>query len=104
MLAQQISFTFETVMSHCSKIDILMQAQATGYRTYLYFVATDDSTINISRVRNRVKLGGHDVPADKIEARYYRTPIGLTSLTTLATAKTANKHGWQRSPKAGNWS
>jgi len=73
MLAQKISFTFETVMSHRSKIEILMQAQATGYRTYLYFVATDDPTINISRVRNRVKLGGHDVPGDKIEARYYRS-------------------------------
>jgi predicted ABC-type ATPase len=73
LLGQKSSFTFETVMSHAGKIDLLAQAQAAGYRTYLYFVATDDPAINISRVRNRVKLGGHDVPTDRIEKRYYRS-------------------------------
>jgi predicted ABC-type ATPase len=73
LLAQKLSFTFETVMSHPSKVDILIQAQAAGYRTYLYFVATDDPAINISRVRNRVALKGHDVPEDKIVTRYYRS-------------------------------
>ena len=73
LLAQKISFTFETVMSHRSKIDLLAQAQSAGYRTYLYFVATDDPAINISRVRNRVKLGGHAVPEDRIAPRYYRS-------------------------------
>lgn len=73
MLAAKTSFTFETVMSHRSKIDILALAQAAGYRTYLYFVATDDPAINISRVRNRVGLGGHDVPGDKIVSRYERS-------------------------------
>lgn len=73
LLEQKISFTFETVMSHQSKVDLLMQAQAAGYRTYLYYVATDDPAINISRVRNRVKLGGHAVPEEKIESRYHRS-------------------------------
>lgn len=73
LLAQQSSFTFETVMSHASKVALLAQAQAAGYRTYLYFVATDDPAINLSRVRNRVKLGGHDVPADRIVERYRRS-------------------------------
>jgi predicted ABC-type ATPase len=69
----QDSLTLETVMSHPSKIDLLALAQAAGYRTYLYFVATDDPAINISRVRNRIALGGHAVPAQKIEARYRRS-------------------------------
>jgi predicted ABC-type ATPase len=76
LLQQKMSFTFETVMSHKSKVDLLAQAQAAGCRTYLYFVATDDPAINISRVRNRVKLGGHDVPTDRIEKRYHRS-LGL---------------------------
>ena len=58
LMKQKISFTLETVMSHRSKIELLTQAQAAGYRTYLYYVATDDPAINISRVRTRVKLGG----------------------------------------------
>ena len=63
-------------MSHQSKVDLLAQAQAAGYRTYLYFVATDDPAINVSRVQNRVQLKGHDVPRDKIETRYHRS-LGL---------------------------
>lgn len=73
LLAQKVSFTFETVMSHRSKVELLEQAQRLGYRTYLYFIATDDPAINQSRVRNRVSQGGHSVPEDKIEERYYRS-------------------------------
>ncbi len=73
LLKQKTSFTFETVMSHHSKVDILAEAQRMGYRTYLYFIATDDAAINISRVRNRVKQGGHAVPEDKIVSRYQRS-------------------------------
>jgi hypothetical protein len=53
LLAQKSSFTLETVMSHPGKVALLTQAQAAGYRNYLYFVATDDPAINISRVHNR---------------------------------------------------
>jgi predicted ABC-type ATPase len=73
LMELKTSFTFETVMSHPGKVELLAKAQQAGYRTYLYFVATDDPAINISRVRSRVKLGGHDVPEDKIETRYHRS-------------------------------
>ncbi|MEK7707945.1 MAG: zeta toxin family protein [Verrucomicrobiota bacterium] len=73
LLERRISFTFETVMSHPSKVELLAKAQHAGYRTYLYFIATDDPDINISRVRNRVKLGGHSVPEDRIAPRYHRS-------------------------------
>jgi predicted ABC-type ATPase len=66
------SFSFETVMSHRSKIDFFARARAVGYRTYLYFVATESSHLNIYRVKNRVALGGHDVAEDKIVERYKR--------------------------------
>ena len=76
LLAQGSTFTFETVMSSRDKIDFMREAQALGYRTYLYFVATDDPEINISRVQLRVSQGGHDVPEDLIRSRYVRS-IGL---------------------------
>ena len=57
LLERRISFTFESVMSHPGKVELLAQAQQRGYRTYLYYVATDDPEINVSRVRNRVGLG-----------------------------------------------
>ncbi len=55
------------------KIAMLEKSQQSGYRNYLYFVATDDPLINISRVKHRVKSGGHDVPTEKITTRYYRS-------------------------------
>ncbi|MGY0196575.1 hypothetical protein ACWA7J_16030 [Leptothrix sp. BB-4] len=76
LLAQGSTFTFETVMSSRDKIDFMREAQSLGYRTYLYFVATDDPEINISRVQLRVSQGGHDVPEDLIRSRYVRS-IGL---------------------------
>jgi predicted ABC-type ATPase len=72
------SFTFETVMSFPDKVEFLRKAQIRGYRTYLYYVATEDPSINISRVRNRVKMGGHPVPEDKIAPRYQRSLDLLT--------------------------
>ena len=47
--------------------------RAPAYRTYLYFIATDDPAINAARVKSRVHLGGHDVPEDKIVSRYTRS-------------------------------
>jgi predicted ABC-type ATPase len=67
------TFSFETVMSNPDKVELLKRAQACGYRTYLYYIATDDPAINISRVRLRVAQGGHDVPEDKIRSRYVRS-------------------------------
>ncbi len=73
LVAAGVTFTFETVMSSPDKVAFLRQAQARGYRTYLYYVATEDPAINISRVENRVRQGGHAVPKDKIIERYYRS-------------------------------
>lgn len=62
LLGQQASLTFETVMSSRDKVDFMQEARALGYRTYLYFVATDDPALNIERVRLRVIEGGIRCP------------------------------------------
>lgn len=68
-----MSFSQETVFSHPSKIEALRRAHEKGYRTYLYFVATSSPEINISRVANRLRCGGHDVPTEKIRSRFERS-------------------------------
>lgn len=73
LIEGQVSFTFETVMSSPDKIAFLKFAQASGYRTYLYYIATENPDINLSRVMLRVRSGGHDVPKDKIVSRYHRS-------------------------------
>lgn len=73
LLQQGESFSFETVMSSSDKIDFIKKANQFGYKTYLYFIATNDPGINISRVKERVSRGGHNVAEDKIVSRYYRS-------------------------------
>lgn len=73
LLANDISFTYETVMSHQSKLAFLQKAKDKGYRVYLYYVATKAPEINISRVNVRVAQDGHFVPPDVIESRYYKS-------------------------------
>ena len=71
-LKHRISFSFETVFSHPAKIDVLRRAQAAGFKTYMYFVATENPVINVNRIKERVALGGHDVPEEKTRSRYLR--------------------------------
>jgi hypothetical protein len=54
LLEQRTSFTVETVMSSRDKVDLLATAQALGYRTYLYFIATEEIPASISRVSRTV--------------------------------------------------
>ena len=71
-LKHRISFSFETVFSHPAQIDILRRAQAAGFKTYMYFVATENPVINVNRIKERVALGGHNVPEEKTRSRYLR--------------------------------
>lgn len=73
MLRLRRRFSFETVFSHESNLDIMREAREAGYKVYLYFVSTESPEINEFRVKLRVAQGGHDVPVEKIRTRYFRS-------------------------------
>lgn len=73
LLISGISFSFETVFSHESKLEIMRVARELGYRIYLYFITTKDPEININRVKIRVAKNGHPVPENRIIDRYYKS-------------------------------
>ncbi|MEO6716340.1 MAG: zeta toxin family protein [Novosphingobium sp.] len=76
--------TFETVMSHPSHIEYMQTAARAGFRVHLFFVATEDPVINLDRVSNRVKHGGHSVPPDRILSRYARSLENLPKAIAAA--------------------
>lgn len=78
------SFAIETVMSDRSKLEYIHTARNMGYRIYLYFVSTKDVNINIGRVEQRIELGGHSVPKDKIRSRYIRSLENLYEAMLLS--------------------
>ena len=73
LISQGVSFCFETVFSHESKIDFIAQAKANGYKIVLVYIHLFDSSLNEARVKQRVSEGGHNVPAEKIHSRIPRT-------------------------------
>jgi len=78
------SFSFETVFSHPSKLDDLQAARTAGFEVILFFIGVEDPEVNLARVRARVELGGHDVPEDRIAARYARTMALLVEMVKRA--------------------
>ncbi len=71
LMAQRRSFATETVFSHPSKIDLVRKADELGYLVTLHVVLVPEA-LAVARVRNRVETGGHDVPEEKVRARYRR--------------------------------
>jgi len=73
LISQGVSFCFETVFSHESKIDFIARAKSNGYKIILVYIHLFDSSLNEARVKQRVAEGGHSVPPEKIHSRIPRT-------------------------------
>lgn len=73
MLMAGASFATETVFSHPSKLEIIESARARGYLVLIMHIGVDGSDLSVERVRGRTEEGGHDVPENKIRARYERS-------------------------------
>ena len=72
LLEQGVSFCFETVYSHPSKIDFIARAKALGYQVIMVLIHLESTDLNQARIAGRVSEGGHSVPADKVISRIPR--------------------------------
>lgn len=76
---QKRDFAFETTLATRSYFPWLRGLQDRGYRVHLVFLWLESADLGIERVKERVRLGGHDVPHNTIKRRYGR---GLANLVT----------------------
>lgn len=83
LLNSGADFTFETVMSTERNLLLLQKAKSQGYEVLCVYVLTCDENINVARVKSRFAAGGHDVPEDKIRARYHRALALLPQLVPV---------------------
>ncbi|MFA5904873.1 MAG: zeta toxin family protein [Desulfobacula sp.] len=83
LISQGISFCFETVFSHESKIDFVAQAKANGYKIILVYIHLGDSSLNEARVKQRITEGGHNVPSEKIYSRIPRTIQNVKTVLSI---------------------
>lgn len=82
-LIKGISFCFETVFSHISKIDFIAKAKAYGYYVILVYIHLESLALNEARVHQRVIEGGHNVLSEKIRSRLPRTMKNVAAALQL---------------------
>ena len=71
-IAERRSFITETVFSHPSKLDLLRRARSAGFRLMVFHIQLASADLAEARVAHRAATGGHDVPSQKIRARFER--------------------------------
>ena len=81
LVRQGESFVFETVFSDPvgDKLGFLKHAAQSGYSVVLCFIGIADAAVSEQRVAMRVSQGGHDVPTEKLAARFPRTLKNLAA-------------------------
>lgn len=72
LAASQKDFAFETTLASRSYARWLKDLQARGYNFHLVYLWLNNAELAIERVRERVRLGGHNIPVETIKRRYGR--------------------------------
>lgn len=73
-------YTFETTLGGATITRLLLQASASGHDVRIWYAGLDSAERHVERVRRRVERGGHDIPEERIRARYDGSRENLAKL------------------------
>ena len=65
-------FAFETTLSGRAYVRLLAELKAKGYSLHLFFLWVPSPELSIARIKDRVRDGGHNVPAEDVRRRFFR--------------------------------
>uniref|UniRef100_A0AB33JUV6 Zeta toxin family protein n=3 Tax=unclassified Prevotella TaxID=2638335 RepID=A0AB33JUV6_9BACT len=77
LLKEGTDFSIETTLATRSYANLVYRAQHLGYEVILLYFWLSSPVVAKHRVAQRVSLGGHNIPNNIIERRYY---LGLRNL------------------------
>lgn len=77
---ERIDFAFETTLASRTFANWIKQLKKQEYRFHLVFLWLRNVELAISRVSDRIKMGGHSVPEETIRRRY---DVGLRNFFNL---------------------
>jgi predicted ABC-type ATPase len=80
LLEERVDFAFETTLATRSYVSLIKDAKTKGYEVILLYYWLRSPTFAKVRVASRVAEGGHNIPFDVIERRFYR---GISNLLNL---------------------
>ena len=72
LVSQNKNFAFETTLSTRSYKNKVLEAKKKNYNVTLLFFWLKNVDLAKERVKTRVKEGGHNIPEDIIERRYFK--------------------------------
>ena len=64
------NFAFETTLSGLTYLAHIARWRKQGYHVSLFFLALPDAEVAVARVAERVRQGGHHIPAEVIRRRF----------------------------------
>ena len=73
LVKRQEDFGFETTLSGKSYLHLLRELKKHNYALHLFFLWVPTVDVSISRVKDRVFRGGHNVPETDLRRRYERS-------------------------------
>ena len=73
LLEKNESFSFESTLSGKNWLNLIKQAKQKDYEIVIYFLFLKDVKLNLSRIKKRVELGGHDIPKNAVKRRVPRS-------------------------------
>jgi len=76
-LRRRETFALESTLSGRTYIRLFRRARQLGYEIELHYLWLSSPEQAIARVRQRVRMGGHDVPVADIRRRFKRSLIHL---------------------------
>lgn len=82
--SERKSFSLETTLAGNVPLKTLQKAWEQGYQITLAYVGIESPLDSVARVRERVLLGGHDIPVEDIFRRYERSLHNLPAAMALA--------------------
>ncbi len=80
LLGEGADFAIETTLATRSYVSLVRRAQAMGYTVKVLYIWLESPDLALKRVSERVKRGGHNIPPDVVERRYYK---GISNLFSL---------------------
>ncbi|MGA9472637.1 MAG: zeta toxin family protein [Terriglobales bacterium] len=70
---RRASFGFETTLAGRNYLRLIQRLKRKGYRVHLFFLFVEGVDVALSRIRERVLKGGHDVPERVVRRRFHRS-------------------------------
>jgi predicted ABC-type ATPase len=73
LVKQRAEFGFETTLAGKTYLNLVHRLKEQGYQVHCFFLWVSGVELALSRIRQRVLRGGHDVPEADVRRRFERS-------------------------------